>query len=529
MPANRLTERPEWNALSAHHATLSVQPLRDLLMNDPQRSSSFSIHHDGLNFDFSRHPVTADTVAALVALARACDVETARDAMLAGAIINQTEKRAVLHTALRRPATDSVTVNGENIMPFIHQTLARMKVFSEAVRSGAWKGHNGKRITDIVHIGIGGSDLGPRMVCRALGHLAHPDLHLHFVSNVDGAAIESVLKQCQPDTILFIIASKTFTTQETMANAHTARQWLLQTAPEAAVASHFVALSTNQKAVEDFGINAENMFPFGEWVGGRYSVWSAIGLPICIMGGFEVFRAFLDGAHAMDLHFQSAPLDKNIPVIMALLGIWQRNFYARCAQAIIPYDDRLSLLPGHLQQADMESNGKSADREGHRITAYETAPVLFGTAGTDAQHSYFQLLHQGTDIIPIDMIAACTADDAYPTHHDLLLANMAAQAQAFAFGKTLDEADGDINRAFDGNRPVSILLLDQLTPYHLGQLVAAYEHKIFVQGVIWNINSFDQFGVELGKEIAGQIMGEKNTTLPATTQSTLDYIKHRTR
>jgi glucose-6-phosphate isomerase len=527
MPGKSPAQRPEWQKLSAHYRAGQPFSTAQAFKNDPERSTHFSLFDNGFLFDFSRHPVTDETIRLLTDLATACDVTGWRDAMFAGKPVNSTENRAALHTALRRPVSDTVMVDSDNIMPSIHETLARMKRFSDAVRDGSWKGHTGKPIRSVVHIGIGGSDLGPRMVCRALSAVSHPNISLHFVSNVDGAAIHSALNQCDPETTLFIVASKTFTTQETMANAQAARAWLLNSLPTAAVAAHFVALSANLPAVMEFGIAKENMFAFGEWVGGRYSVWSAIGLPVCIAAGFDVFHAFLEGARAMDRHFQTMPLDKNIPVIMALLGIWQRNFCGADTHAIIPYDDRLSLLPAYLQQLDMESNGKSADRDGHRINDYKTAPVVFGSAGTDAQHSYFQLLHQGTDIVPVDMIAACNADNPYKNHHNLLLANMMAQAQAFTNGRDDTAAGDSATHVFMGRRPVNIFMIDTLTPFHLGQLLAAYEHKIFVQGVIWNINSFDQFGVELGKEIAGRIISGDRDALDSGTLFLMNHIQNR--
>lgn len=525
MPSNNPTARPEWKALTAHATSLAATSMRDLFAQSPGRFKELSLSDNGLFFDYSRQPVTAETMKLLTGLARSSDIENWRDKMFAGEKINLTENRAVLHTALRRPKADKVAVDGADIMPFIHGVLDQMKNFSDAVRSGSWKGHTGKPIRDIINIGIGGSDLGPHMACEALKHLSADHLTFHFVSNVDGAHIHAALQRCNPETTLVIVASKTFTTQETMANASTAKKWLVKAlGDEAAVAKHFAALSTNQSAVEAFGIAGANMFPFGEWVGGRYSMWSAIGLPVAIAIGFDNFRKMLDGAASMDNHFRSAPLEKNIPVVMAMLGIWQRNFHDISDVAVIPYDARLSLFPSYLQQLDMESNGKSVDREGNPITDYQTGPAIFGAPGTDAQHSFFQKLHQGTDTIAIDFIAACNPDHPYKEHHDMLLSNMAAQGQAFMQGRTADETGGNPHRLFSGNRPVNTILVDRLDAFHLGQLVALYEHKVFVQGIVWNINSYDQFGVELGKEMAQKIAKGETSALDGTTRGILDYV-----
>lgn len=518
---NNPAQRPEWMALSAHRERMEAMPVADLLTQDKNRFDKFSLRHSGFLLDFSRHPVTNETRALLIALARSAGVEGWRDRMASGDTVNTTENRPAIHMALRAGDDESVIVDGDDILPEIRTTLARMQAISDAVRSGAWAGHTGQHIRDIVHIGIGGSYLGPRLACAALAHLSPAPVRMHFVANVDGAQIHSVLSSCAPETTLFIIASKTFTTIETMTNAATARQWLVHGGiGDAGISRHFIALTSNIPAAQDFGVAADNILSMAEGVGGRYSVWSSIGLPVCIVAGYENFEKFLHGGRSMDQHFMDAPLDENIPVMMALLGLWQRNFYDTAGHAIIPYDARLSLLPGYLQQLDMESNGKSVDRSGQTIDDYHTAPVLFGAAGTDAQHSFFQWLHQGTDKVSIDLIAACRADHPYPGHHDILLANMAAQAQAFAHGRTNDEA----HRVFEGGRTVSCIMLDQLNAFHFGQLIAAYEHKAFVQGIIWNINSFDQFGVELGKEIATTIGKGNLSTVDPATQSLLAYI-----
>lgn len=500
---NNPTRTAAWKKLE----TLAASPpdARDLFAADPNRTEKFSASQNGLSVDFSKNDISSDILSALIELARAQDVEGARDAMFAGEKINNTETRAVLHTALRRPSADEVIVNGENVMPFIHKTLGRMQDFCARVHGGAWTGHTGKRIDTIVNIGIGGSDLGPYMVCEALKAYAVNGLSVHFVSNIDATHLVRTLARCDPETTLFLIASKTFTTQETMANAHSARAWLLDAAQDnAAIAKHFVALSTNEKAVTDFGIAPDNMFPFRDWVGGRYSLWSAIGLSIALAVGFENFEKLLSGARAMDGHFAAAPLEQNIPVLMALTGIWHRNFMKRGALAVLPYDQNLHRFPAFLQQLDMESNGKSADRNGNAVN-YATGPLVFGEPGTNGQHAFYQWIHQGPDVIPCDFIAARNSNYPLGDHHKLLLTNMVAQSRALMQGRTLDEADGNPHRIFSGNRPSTAIILERLDPFHLGQLIALYEHKIFAQGVIWNINSFDQYGVELGKEMAGAI------------------------
>jgi len=524
--SNNPTHKKEWAVLQQERKALANVSMRDMFARDPNRFKNFSVSLDGLLFDYSKNRITQDTMRALVDLAKACDVEGWRTRMFEGDIINTTEKRAVLHTALRRPRTDVVKVDGENVMPFVHDVLTRMKDFSEAVRSGTWKGYTGKALHHIVNIGIGGSDLGPYMICEALKPYIPSHIDMHFVSNVDGTHLAETLKMIDPETTLFIVASKTFTTQETMANATAAKQWLVgKLGSETAVARHFCALSTNVPAASAFGIDQKNVFPFRDWVGGRYSLWSAIGLSICIATGFDNFRKLLDGAYAADQHFKTAPLDKNIPVIMALLGLWYRNFWDAASYAVLPYDQYLHRFPAFLQQMDMESNGKSVDRDGHAITDYETGPILFGEPGTNGQHAFYQLIHQGTPLIPCDFISTKKSHNPVANQHELLLNNMLAQAQALMQGKTLEEADGNVFRVFGGNRPSNIFLFDEINPYTLGMLIALYEHKVFVQGVIWNINSYDQFGVELGKELAGKLGSGDTAGLDSSTKSLLNYMK----
>jgi glucose-6-phosphate isomerase len=504
-----------WQVLRTHKRELDRIHMRNLFKDNPDRTQDFSIEENGLYFDYSKNRITSKTRDFLVHLAKERNVEKWRDAMFSGEKINNTENRAVLHTALRRPETDNVIVDGENVMPFVHQVLNQMKAFCEQIHSGEWKGYSGKQINTVVNIGIGGSDLGPLMVCEALKPYKKENMAVHFVSNIDGAHIAETLKLCDPETTLFVVASKTFTTQETLTNAQTAKNWLLSSCDDGdAVAKHFVALSTNREGVQSFGIDPNNMFPFESWVGGRYSLWSAIGLSICLATGFENFKALLDGAHSMDKHFQEAPLKNNIPVTMALLGIWYRNFWNAESYAVLPYDQYLHRLPAFLQQLDMESNGKSVTRDGSTITNYTTGPILFGEPGTNGQHAFYQLIHQGRALIPCDFIASKHPHHSYDDHHKKLLANMAAQAQALMQGRTKEEAKDNIFKVFSGNRPSNILLFDKMTPFALGQLIALYEHKVFVQGIIWGLNSFDQWGVELGKELAGTILSaidSKNT------------------
>ncbi|MBB6254669.1 glucose-6-phosphate isomerase [Nitrospirillum iridis] len=518
-----LIQTPAWEALARHRQSLEGAHMRDLFAADPERFDKYSLKLGTLLLDYSKNRLADETLPLLLDLARARDLEGWRDRMFAGSPINLTEGRAVLHTALRQPRGATVLVDGRNVVPDVHAVLDRMGAFAMAVRDGEWRGWTGQPITDIVNIGIGGSDLGPVMVTQALTPYHHPHLQAHFVSNVDGTHIAEVLKKVDAETTLFIIASKTFTTQETLANAHTARDWLLaQGAPADAVAKHFVAVSTNAKEVAAFGIDTDNMFGFWDWVGGRYSLWSAIGLPILLMIGPDRFAELLAGAHAMDEHFRTAPLDANMPVLLGLIGLWYVNFWGAQSYAVLPYDQYLARLPAYLQQADMESNGKGVDREGRPVD-YATGPVLFGEPGTNGQHAFYQLIHQGTPLIPADFLAPIETHNPVGRHHTLLLANFLAQTEALLLGKTEDEARAELaaqgldgeelealvpHKVFTGNRPTNTLLFQKLDPHTLGMLVALYEHKIFVQGILWNLNSFDQWGVELGKQLAKAILPE---------------------
>ncbi|HEX7573091.1 MAG TPA: glucose-6-phosphate isomerase [Bacteroidota bacterium] len=526
------TQTPAWKALRDHHASLATAHMRDLFAADPERFERFSIRWEDMIVDYSKHRITPETILLLLSLARESEVASWRDRMFAGEKINFTEGRAVLHTALRNRSTRPVTVDGADVMPAVRRVLSHMREFSDAVRSGAWRGCTGKKITDVVNIGIGGSDLGPVMVTEALKPYAAPGLRTHFVSNVDGTHIAETLKPLAPGTTLFIIASKTFTTQETIANAGTAREWFLrQVRDEGAIARHFVALSTNEKEAVKFGIDRNNMFEFWDWVGGRYSLWSAIGLSIAVAIGMDNFEELLAGAYAMDEHFRTAPPERNIPVILALLGIWYNNFFGAATHAILPYDQYLHRFPAYFQQGDMESNGKRTSREGETVD-YTTGPVIWGEPGTNGQHAFYQLIHQGTRLIPVDFIAPLTSHNPVGDHHVLLLSNVFAQAEALMKGKTADEVRPELvaagmkgealerllpHKVFEGNRPSTTILLHKITPRSLGKLVAMYEHKIFVQGIIWNINSFDQWGVELGKQLAGKILPELSSAGPVTT------------
>ncbi|MFV3074338.1 glucose-6-phosphate isomerase [Niveispirillum fermenti] len=518
-----LTRSPAWKALAAHRASLEGTALRDLFAADAGRFDRYRIALDGMLLDYAKNRITDETLALLTGLALQQKLEPMRDAMFGGQRINITEDRAVLHVALRNRVDRPILVDGEDVMPGVQEVLARMYAFCHKVRDGEWRGYDGQPITDIVNIGIGGSDLGPVMVTQALTPWHHPHLAAHFVSNVDGTHIAEVLRRVDPATTLFIIASKTFTTQETLANAHTARDWFLANGgtPET-VARHFVAVSTNSTEVAKFGIDTNNMFGFWDWVGGRYSLWSAIGLPIALMVGPERFGELLAGAHAMDEHFRTAPLDANMPVILGLLGVWYGNFWGAAAHAVLPYDQYLARLPAYLQQLDMESNGKSVDRDGAPVD-YATGPIIFGEPGTNGQHAFYQLIHQGTHLIPCDFIAPITSQNPTGRHHAMLLSNTLAQTEALMRGKNEAEVRAELERegrsgaaleallphkVFAGNRPTNTILVDQLDPCRLGMLIALYEHKVFVQGVIWNINSFDQWGVELGKQLAKVILPE---------------------
>ncbi|MFB6932489.1 glucose-6-phosphate isomerase [Streptomyces chartreusis] len=514
----RLNRRPEWAALEDHRADAMQRPqLRELFAADPSRAERYVVRVGDLRIDYSKHLVDDETLALLHELAVATDVSGLRDAMFRGEKINVTEDRAVLHTALRAPRDAVIEVDGENVVPKVHAVLDKMSGFAERVRSGAWTGYTGKRIRNVVNIGIGGSDLGPAMAYEALRPFSARELTFRFVSNVDGADLHEAVRDLDPAETLFIVASKTFTTIETITNATSARSWLLQGlgGEEKAVAKHFVALSTNAGKVTGFGIDPDNMFEFWDWVGGRYSYDSAIGLSLMIAIGPAQFRAMLDGFHTVDEHFRSAPAEGNAPLIMGLLGIWYGNLFGAESHAVLPYSHYLSKFTAYLQQLDMESNGKSVDRDGH-VVGWETGPVVWGTPGTNGQHAYYQLIHQGTRLIPADLIGfarpVAELGDELAAQHDLLMANLFAQGQALAFGKTADEVRAEgvpeaqvPHRTFLGNHPTTTILARELTPSVLGQLIALYEHKVFVQGAVWNIDSFDQWGVELGKVLAKRV------------------------
>lgn len=522
MTAIPLTSTTSFQALETHAVEAEDWEMRHLFAADPTRFERMSVEAAGLFLDYSKNRLDGRTLELLASLARERGVEGRRDAMFAGEKINNTENRAVLHTALRAPRDAALTVDGQDVPADVHAVLARIKTFTDAVRSGDWLGHTGKPITDIVNIGIGGSDLGPKMVCLALRQYSHPSLTMHFVSNVDGHDMDAALEKVNPETTLFIIASKTFTTAETMMNAQTARMWFLAHAQEEALAKHFVAVSTNVEAIKKFGIDPANMFPFWDWVGGRYSVWSAIGLPVALAVGFGYFSDFLAGAHAMDQHFRTAPVEQNMPMLLALVGFWNRQFLGCTSVSIAPYHQDLNRFPAYLQQLDMESNGKRVTRDGELVDT-PTCPAIWGEPGTNGQHAYFQLLHQGTDVTPIDFIAALRPAHELQNHHTALLANCFAQSEAFMKGKTIDEVRQDLqkdglsladierlapHKTFPGNRPSNTILMEYLTPATLGALIALYEHKTFVQGVLWDLNSFDQWGVELGKVLAKQVEAE---------------------
>lgn len=512
-----------WQQLSAHQRVLRQVTMRELFAQDPLRFERMSLRFEEMLVDYSKNRITGETLSLLLALAEETALPAAIEQMFRGGKINATEGRAVLHTALRNRANTPVVVDGRDVMPDVNAVLAQMQRFADRVASGQWFGYTGQAVTDIVNIGIGGSDLGPAMVSEALKAYRQPHIRAHFVSNVDGTHIAETLRDLDPERVLFLVASKTFTTQETMANAATARRWFLAHArDEAHIARHFAALSTNGPAVQAFGIDPENMFQFWDWVGGRYSLWSAIGLSIACTIGFDRFRELLEGAHAMDLHFRSTPLERNIPVILGLLGVWYTNFFAAHSHAILPYDQYLHRFAAYFQQGDMESNGKSVDRSGNPVD-YQTGPIIWGEPGTNGQHAFYQLIHQGTRLIPCDFIAPAISHNPQGEHHLLLMANFFAQTEALMNGKTAPEAEAELRAAgqsedairallpykvFAGNRPTNSILVRQMTPRTLGSLIAMYEHKIFVQGVIWNIYSFDQWGVELGKQLAGNILLE---------------------
>jgi len=511
-----------WQKLQAHYQVIQHTSIKELFEANAKRFEEFSIQYPSLLIDYSKNRINQETIQLLVDLAKETGVDDAIQQMFAGEVINVTENRAVLHTALRNRSNEPVLVDGKDVMPQINEVLEQMKTFSNQVIDGEWKGYTGKEITDVVNIGIGGSDLGPVMVTEALKHYK-TRLNVHFVSNIDGTHLAETFKVINPETTLFIVASKTFTTQETMTNAFTAKQWLLDNgAKQADVAKHFVALSTNAKGVADFGIDTVNMFQFWDWVGGRYSLWSAIGLSICLAIGFDNFEELLEGAHEMDTHFKTETLDQNIPVILALLGIWYNNFFGADSVALLPYEQYLSRFAAYFQQGDMESNGKYVGRDGQKVD-YETGPIIWGEPGTNGQHAFYQLIHQGTKLIPADFIAGANSLNVLGDHHAKLLSNFFAQTEALAFGKDEVTVVAELKSAgksqkeieflapfkiFEGNRPTNSILYDVLTPRILGNLIAMYEHKIYIQGVIWNIFSFDQWGVELGKQLANVILPE---------------------
>lgn len=545
LPRINPQETTAWSKLTAHYDQNQWE-LRSLFAQDPQRFSKMSVQTDNFLFDYSKNLITDETVTLLLDLAKECHLEDAIERMFNGDKINETENRAVLHTALRDFSQEPIFVDGKDIKPQIKRVLDQMDAFSTKVISGEHQGYTGKAITDVVNIGIGGSDLGPVMVSSALKHY-RSRLNVHFVSNVDGNHIAETVRTLDPESTLFIIASKTFTTQETMTNAESARRWFLQSgASEKDIAKHFVALSTNTQAVSSFGIAPENIFEFWDWVGGRYSLWSAIGLSISLSIGHANFLKLLEGANAIDKHFKETPLEANIPVLMGLLGIWYRNFFDASSYAILPYSQYLDRFAAYLQQADMESNGKCVDRSSAFVD-YQTGPVIWGEPGTNGQHAFYQLLHQGTELIPADFIAYVNSCNPLSDHQPKLLANYIAQTQALAFGKTEEEAQDELLqqgfshqdasrmtnfKVFPGNTPTNSLFFDELTPYSLGQLIALYEHKIFVQGIIWNIYSFDQYGVELGKVLAGNILNnlttdEESHENDSSTQGLINYFKNK--
>ena len=541
-----INKTSEWKELEGHAKEMSSVRMRDLFDADKGRFDKFTVKFDGILFDYSKNIIREDTINMLVKLAEKAGLKQKIEDMFNGEKINNTENRAVLHTALRNRSNTEIIVDGADVMPAVKAVLSKMRAFVDTVHSGKWLGYSGKKISDVVNLGIGGSDLGPAMVCDALKPYADAGIKLHFVSNVDGTHISEILKPLNPETTLFIIASKTFTTQETLTNANTAKAWLLKSCngDKATIAKHFVALSTNSKAVAEFGIDTNNMFEFWDWVGGRYSLWSAIGLSIALFIGMDNFESLLSGAHEMDLHFRTNSFKKNIPVLMGLLGIWYSNFFNAKTYAIIPYDQYLDKFPDFLQQLDMESNGKRVTRNGEPVE-YTTGPVIWGKPGTNAQHSFFQLIHQGTQVIPADFLAALKNHNDVGEHHKILLSNFFAQTEALMKGKTEEEARNELaasgkspdkienllpHKVFTGNRPTNSILYDMLTPKILGSLIAMYEHKVFVQGALWGLNSFDQWGVELGKQLAKKILPELNAeenieSHDASTNGLINYYK----
>jgi glucose-6-phosphate isomerase len=545
MNMSALVQSSAWKALEAHYKKIEPMHMRDLFEQDPKRFEKFSLTFNDILLDYSKNRITEETRSLLLALAEEADVKGWTEKMFAGEKINFTENRAVLHVALRNRSNRPIHVDGKDVMPGVNAVLEQMARFCHAVREGEWKGYAGRAITDIVNIGIGGSDLGPMMVTEALKPYGKAELSSHFVSNIDGTHLAETLKGLDPETTLFIIASKTFTTQETLTNAHSARAWFLKKAGnEAAIANHFVAVSTNAEAVGRFGIDTRSMFEFWDWVGGRYSLWSAIGLSIALSIGMKNFESLLAGAHDMDEHFRSSPLDQNMPVILALLGIWYNNFFKAQTHAIVPYDQYLHRFPAYLQQADMESNGKRVNRQGE-VVDYSTGPIIWGEPGTNGQHAFYQLIHQGTKLVPADFLAPIETQNPMGEHHKILLSNFFAQTEALMKGKTEDEARAELvatgmdraavekllpHKVFEGNRPTNAIFFKELDPKTLGALIALYEHKIFVQGIIWQINSFDQWGVELGKQLAKAILSElerhdEATAHDSSTNGLINYYK----
>ena len=543
-----VNQTAQWKALEAHWGLMSGVRMRELFAQEPARAAQMSLRAADLFVDYSKNLITAETVALLLELADAVDLPGWIRRMFSGDRINNTEQRSVLHVALRNRSSRPIYVDGEDVMPGVNAVLQHMEGFVASVRSGEWRGYKGERITDVVNIGIGGSNLGPLMVCEALRPYQSDDLRVHFVSNVDGTHLAETVRLLEPASTLFVVASKTFTTMETMTNANSARAWLVDAlGTEAAVGSHFVAVSTNREKVAKFGIDPKIMFGFWDWVGGRYSLWSAIGLPIALAVGMDRFRQLLEGAHEMDEHFRTADLSENLPAILGLIGVWYANFAGARTHAVLPYDQTLRYLPAYLQQGDMESNGKRVTREGDPVE-YTTGPVVWGEPGTDGQHAFFQLIHQGTQMIPADFIATVDSHNPLGDHHAKLMANFFAQTEALMRGRTLDEARAEMeaagmpaarvdelapHRTFPGNRPTNSILVERLTPKTLGALIAMYEHRIFTQGVIWGINSYDQWGVELGKQLAGVILkeleeGQVTADHDASTSALLEYfLRHK--
>ncbi len=540
-----LTQVPAWQALLSHYQQIAPLQMRDFFAAEPGRFSAFSLRWQDFLVDFSKNRITDKTLKLLCELAQQVDLAAYIEAMFRGDKINRTEGRAVLHTALRNRSSSPVFVDGEDVMPQVRRVQEQIRTFVTAVHSGEWRGFTGKPIRHVVNLGIGGSDLGPLMVTEALKHYRHPNIEVRFVSNIDATHLLEALRGLDPAETLFIVASKTFTTQETLTNAHSAKDWLLDELRDpASVARHFVALSTNREAVVQFGIDPANMFEFWDWVGGRYSLWSAIGLSIALAVGMDRFEELLDGAYAMDEHFRSTPFDRNLPVILALLGVWYNNFFGAETHAVLPYDQYLSRFPAYLQQGDMESNGKRVRIDGS-VVDYSTGPIIWGEPGTNGQHAFYQLIHQGTKLIPCDFLAAAQPLNALGDHHPKLLSNFFAQTEALMKGKTAAEARSELEQSgldpaevegllphkiFPGNRPTNSILFKRLTPYNLGALIALYEHKIFVQGVVWGVNSFDQWGVELGKQLAKTILPELTGDTPvnshdSSTNGLIDTFK----